>query len=149
MNPWTINVRHPSKGNPFAGCGWHSIYSTVGNGSLYCWDKATVLLLYNQSKKTKTKRMSRIWKALIAVVSAQAKLSILGNSGHVVAWCGGQPRAQRTLPDSCSFWPTRLMGANGGSISSAESTAVQTWNDVSDTQWHADIRLQRGTWFLA
>lgn len=51
-NPWTRNVHNPStKGNPFAGCGWHSIYwSAVVYSTLYCWDKTTIMLLYNQSK---------------------------------------------------------------------------------------------------
>lgn len=59
-NPWTINVHNPStKSNPFAGCGWHSIYwSAVVYSTSYCWDKATIMLLYkhNQSRDGRKKK---------------------------------------------------------------------------------------------
>lgn len=59
-NPWTINVHNPStKSAPFAGCGWHSIYwSAVNYSTSYCWDKATVMLLYKQSEHRWEKKIT-------------------------------------------------------------------------------------------
>lgn len=90
-NPWTINVHNPSKGNPFAGCGWHSIYwSAVVYSTSYCWDKATIMLLYKQSEqrwggKKKIIFLNHILKALIAVAFSPAKLY------EMAAWVNIEP----------------------------------------------------------
>lgn len=65
--------------NPFAGCGWHSIYwSAVVYSTSYCWDKATSMLLYKQmEQKNKQKKSSNhifVFKVLIAVASSLAEL---------------------------------------------------------------------------
>lgn len=124
------------KGNPFAGCGWPSICSTVLNGSLYCCDKATVLLLYNQSNKKKKKEEKKTHESYLkSFDSCGLRTSNAGNNG------GQRPRGslvwrsilQRTAAPSGPAGCWELWELTG-SVCSAESTAVKTWNDVSDTQ---------------